>query len=89
MLIPKPKSASKQVLVQTHVHNTYSHMHVQVVPSQHLTLSVREPYLCLCKQVGSRPAAELARDPTCLLTQSIIPNEKLAEFKGFNKQTTT
>jgi len=23
-----------------------------------LTLSVREPHLCLCKQVGSRPAAE-------------------------------
>ena len=25
-----------------------------------LTLSVREPHLCLCKQVGSRPAAEAA-----------------------------
>ena len=23
-----------------------------------LTFSVREPHLCLCKQVGSRPAAE-------------------------------
>ena len=50
--------------------------------SQHrnrsLTLSVREPNLCLCKQVGSNLFA----------TQSIIPHKKQAEFTAFKKQMT-
>ena len=56
-----------------------------------LTLSVREPHLCLCKQVGSRPAARnsvAGLRSNLFATQSIIPNKKQEEFKGFKKQTT-
>ena len=38
------------------------------------TLSVREPHLCLCKQVCN-----------LFVTQSIIPHKKQEEFTGFNK----
>ena len=52
-----------------------------------LTLSVWEPHLCLCKQVGSRPAAGWLRS-NLFATQSIISHKKQTEFKGFIKQTT-
>ena len=51
-----------------------------------LTLSVREPHLCLCKQVGSRPAAGLRSN--LFATWSIISHKNQAEFKGFKKQKT-
>ena len=46
-----------------------------------LTLSVREPHLCLCKQVGSRPAAELLGgwpeiQPVCYLVHRFPKNKQ-------------
>ena len=49
---------------------------------QHLTLSVQEPYLCLCKQVGSSNSAAGLRS-NLFATWSTIPNKNQAEFKGF------
>ena len=46
-----------------------------------LTLSVREPHLCLCKQVGSRPAAGLAWDPTCFLLSPSFPVKNKQSLK--------
>ena len=42
-----------EAVLQDHVELRVLQYHSPV-----LTLSVREPHLCLCKQVGSRPAAE-------------------------------
>ena len=46
------------------------------------TLIVRKPHLCLCKQVRSRPAAELLRS-NLFSNQSIISSKKRSELKGF------
>ena len=49
---------------------------------KHFTLSVREPHLCLCKQVGSRPADSAAGLRSNLFaTQSIITHKNKQNFQ--------
>ena len=52
-----------------------------------LTLSVREPLLCLCKQVGSRPVTRrLAWDPTCLLLSPSFLIKNKQNLKGLKSR---